>query len=270
LVKNKIDGEYDSLEQFISVHFRLLLEEFIYPIRNGIFQYNKGNTSEIKTYDNAKLKKIEISNFKPSFIISFETKKKNLKSRNSLQIGSMILLFHKIDNKIKYDMDPILVLIVNRDKIEKNEITIQPIRNKDYEIINGENYFIFESPSFFPAINPVLSTLQSIRSIPFEDNILLKKLDVSAPKYIDKSSIVDISSIIKTNNQMFKEKFEIDVKKNWINKNHTILDPTQNESMKYILNSKLCLIQGILKINFYQKKIRSSRNRKNIFRSRSN
>jgi hypothetical protein len=241
LVKNHIDGKYDNLNQYLSVHFRLHLEEFIYPIRNGIFQIKKGNKSDIKTYDNAKIIKTDAINFTTSFVLKFETKKKNLKSRSSLQISSMILLFKKIENEIIYDEDPYLMLVINRDKIDNNEILVQPIREKDLEIINGDNFFIFESPVFFPAINPVLKSLQIIKSVPFEDYLLLKNKDMKPPKYIDKNPLVEIESLQKnkTNKSLI-----VDVKKKWIDNNDSILDPSQNECMQYILNSKVALIQG--------------------------
>ncbi len=38
-----MDTEYRDIDEYLDVHFRLLREDFIDPLRNGIQNYSNGN-----------------------------------------------------------------------------------------------------------------------------------------------------------------------------------------------------------------------------------
>ncbi|CAG9814749.1 unnamed protein product, partial [Phaedon cochleariae] len=113
---NKLKGSYKSIDHYLDVQFRLLREDFVKPLRDGICQYLDNPTQ--KRYDNIKIHpKVhflseeninELKCFRIKF--DFSTKKRALKFENSKQFmfGSLVcftrdqfanLLFAKIVNR---------------------------------------------------------------------------------------------------------------------------------------------------------------------------
>ena len=102
LRRNKIDGRYDDAEHYLDVQFRLLREDFVRPLREGIAHlleridsaYN-GAVQDIRVYNNAQLLYPVCTSNGIRYRIRFDnTKLRHVRWENSKRLifGSLICL----------------------------------------------------------------------------------------------------------------------------------------------------------------------------------
>ena len=102
LRRNKIDGSYEDVEHYLDVQFRLLREDFVRPLRQGVAQLLErigslelGDIQDIRVYDNVCfLETIYTSNGLRNRIRFDTSKLKGVRWENSKRLifGSLICL----------------------------------------------------------------------------------------------------------------------------------------------------------------------------------
>ena len=83
LRKNKIKGRYHNIEHYLDVQFRLLREDFLRPLRDGIKHYRERNNSsyrddlyqDVRIYDNVKILRPICTSSGVRYKIRFDTRK---------------------------------------------------------------------------------------------------------------------------------------------------------------------------------------------------
>ncbi len=233
LRKNIIVGAYRNVEHYLDIHFRLLREDFLQPLRQGINEFksilsdHKRKTPNIElstVIESAEcIKKIaHIDGLRAYFNVSFKTnlcsdngvtfslqldieKCKNVKWEFSkrLLFGSLICLSNDF-----FKDNFILAVICERDveALKKGVIKVRLEEEKESLIdkaflLDGKmKYIMFETTAYFEAYRHVLHALRSLRTedFPFKEHIIdCKNEDIGPPEYLT-NSYIDLRTLVDT------------------------------------------------------------------------
>lgn len=203
LRKNITERKYNDLDHYLDVQFRLLREDFVKPLRDGIKQLTKeNNSSELGAEE--KTKRInKISVYKGVTVqypvcnrkgllyrIRFNSnhskvKKVNWERSKRLKFGSLVclssddfksLVLATIEERNPRDLS-VGELDVRFQNVDKEEIAVF--------VKEREEFVMIESPAYFEAYRHVLEAMKNIKpeEFPFQKYIVECVHNVEAPKY---------------------------------------------------------------------------------------
>ena len=283
LRQNKVEGQYDDLDHYLDVQFRLLREDFVGPLREGITEYVKIKTSkqqdnqsvrklDIKIYENVTVHTPVITEYGLCYKMQLEmtrfVRHVNWSVSKRLLYGSLVCL---TDNEFNSFY---LATVVGRDE--------EDIRN-GYFIVHFEEYVntheilnrvfqMAESPAYFESYRHVLSSLQTLKKgdLPFEKYIVYCDRKVDPPAYLKPGKIFDLRPLVDENVTLHSEtrlqnigaqiRAGIDIqfsaksfkaksvdildKNSWPSKDLLQLDESQYDAVQTALTSEFSIIQG--------------------------
>ena len=196
---NIIKGPYDSVDQYLDIHFRLLREEFMCPLREGLQQYLDSTSAEDKRQRNTSIRvyhdvRIIAPVFKKEvmFTISFKLtswmKRINWSHSKRLLYGALICLSSDNFKTMHF------ATVAERDASLLRRGLIRVRFERGIKSINWTDetcYKMIETSGLFEAFRHVLRALQSMKdTLPFEDYILRCRSDIEVPKYLrDKADV---------------------------------------------------------------------------------
>ena len=192
LRQNILKGRYEDAEHYLDVQFRLLREDFLEPLREGIHEIihnvpRKQRNQLMKYYPGAR---IVDKKFTPSGIIyqvqfdvsRFDTKRWANSKR--LLFGSFLCLSNN-------NFETMLFATVckrDSDELAKGRIEIRFIEDQD--VFGVENrkceYQMVESPAYYEAYRHVLKGLKELdeTTMPFKKYLVECREDVDSPEYL--------------------------------------------------------------------------------------
>ena len=203
LRKNITERKYNDLDHYLDVQFRLLREDFVKPLRDGIKQLTKENNS-LELGAEEKTKRInKISVYKRVTVqypvcnrkgllyrIRFnlnhsKVKKVNWERSKRLKFGSLVclssddfksLVLATIEERNPRDLS-VGELDVRFQNVDKEEIAVF--------LKEREEFVTIESPAYFEAYRHVLEAMKNIKpeEFPFQKYIVECVHNVEAPKY---------------------------------------------------------------------------------------
>ncbi|XP_068677009.1 NFX1-type zinc finger-containing protein 1-like [Montipora foliosa] len=194
LRRNKIDGSYHDAEHYLDVQFRLLREDFVRPLREGIAQLlerigscNIGAHQDIRLYNNVRLLYPVCTSNGLRHRIKFDNSKlRHVRWENSKRLifGSLMCL-----SKDNFD-SCVFATVANRElwNIRQGIVDIQFIRLYYHaELEDGDVYQMVESTAFFEAYRHVLDGLKEITpaDLPFQNYIVNCQKEVEPPAYLN-------------------------------------------------------------------------------------
>ena len=203
LRENITDRKFRDLDHYLDVQFRLLREDFVIPLRNGIKQLWKGShhldtnpaikirrTNDVPVYHDVKVLYPVCSKKGLVYRIMFDlshpkVKRVNWERSKRLKFGTLVCLSSDEFNTL------VFATVENRDvkglKVGELEVRFE---NVDMEEINQfihqeEKFVMLESPAYFEAYRHVLEALKEIRpeEFPFQKHIVECCQDVDPPEY---------------------------------------------------------------------------------------
>ncbi|WAQ95602.1 ZNFX1-like protein [Mya arenaria] len=209
LRKNKKDGDYDDLDHYLDVQFRLLREDYIGPLRDGVFEHikqlkqstditgKKNRNKNLKIYPNVTVVAPLVSEqglcYKMKMGMTSRMKKIKWGQGKRLIYGSLVCL---TDNN--FDTF-ILATIVENDDLEAGYFTIH-IEDDSVDTANlfGKVFIMAETSAYFESYKHVLLSLQTYRDgdLPFEKYIVFCDTDCRPPAYLNPESTFDLRSLI--------------------------------------------------------------------------
>ena len=232
LIKNIINGAYKSVEQYLDIHFRLLREDFLRPLREGINEFRDIIEEEKRTkapnlqsiesrelmkkistidglraYLNVTFSEIACSEKGLSIILQLDAEKlKNVKWESSkrLMFGSLVCLSNDFFNEnfivaVVCDSDPRRLKkgIVNVKLEDFSGINI----DEEFLINDQKKYIMFETTAFYEAYCHVLNALKCFKddNFPFKSQIVECIKDTNPPDYLIRSPLVDLRTLISEN-----------------------------------------------------------------------
>ncbi|CAF1167216.1 unnamed protein product [Rotaria sordida] len=269
LRKNIVDGVYENAEQYLDIHFRLLREDFIGPLRDGIQQHLfkvKSKNYNVRIYENVQSLGSRLT---PRNGIVYDLRlDAKLASRirwaNSRRLiyGNLLLLtfdnFHSC----------VFVTVEDRSQLERNyTISVKTLEDFDNSKENQINLdkiaascplTMIETMTYFEAYRPVLNALQMIPSdhqFPLAPFLLKLSNVMIPPDYIKPTTTYDFTPLLvdpnlpinyKQTHQVEKKYRTVPVleKDQWPTSEQLHLNPKQYEALILALTNKVALIQG--------------------------
>ena len=188
---NIIDGSYPDVDTYLDIQFRLLREDFYYPLRVGIQSYKNElekktrqiQTENVRLYYEVKIIESDFSNNK--YTLSFSTKgmgKIQWEASKRLLFGSLlclssdhftsILLFTVLERKPQQLAQGKITACYEGGVLPKSKIS--------------ETYVMAESSAYFEAYRSVLYALQRISpaNFPLRHYILGMRSTADEPDYM--------------------------------------------------------------------------------------
>uniref|UniRef100_A0A914YV12 RZ-type domain-containing protein n=1 Tax=Panagrolaimus superbus TaxID=310955 RepID=A0A914YV12_9BILA len=162
----KIDGKYDSDEHYLDVQFRLLREDLIRPLREGIAGYQGGGAqnSDLFVYRNVSLEPPVMYQQTGELVVYANIQiLKRLRMNKRLINGSLICL-----SSDGFKNEFLFATILDRNNILDAKIGLKFEGSLDLNF--KRTYSMVESPAFFDAYRHVMTALKN--KIPPNKNIL--------------------------------------------------------------------------------------------------
>ncbi|XP_046560622.1 NFX1-type zinc finger-containing protein 1-like [Haliotis rubra] len=201
LRKNKSVGGYRDLDHYLDVQFRLLREDFICPLREGIEAYlvaeapgKRGQRlKDIRVYHDVHIVRTLCSNNGLLHRISFDVSNlQRVRWENSKRLiyGSLLCLSKDNFKTLLF------ATITERDPKLLREGCVDVLfeESEDLDKRHFDTKFVMvETTAFFEAYRHVLRGLQKIKEgdLPFEKYIVACKNTVSPPKYLKEAVSIE-------------------------------------------------------------------------------
>ena len=247
-----IDGEYQDTESFLRIHYNLLREDMVRPLRHAIQDYTRGDEREARRslyiYNEVRFMYPECDKnqglmYRLQFNVSGVKNVNRIKwdRCERLKFGTLLCIVEEHD--AKPDFRNILWAIVadrNARSLEREMVIcvkfpcgFQP------RVKFSQNYFMLESRDvYFESYCHTLSVLHSMKEIPFTRVLLGQSLECAAPKYLTQKTLYNLSSIFPDNSSpVFPCLGE------WPSTSPK-LDSSQYQAIRLALTKEVCLIQG--------------------------
>ncbi|CAM4789800.1 unnamed protein product [Rotaria magnacalcarata] len=261
LRKNITTGQYKNGTHYLDIHFRLLREDFLWPLREAICQYMSEDNrdisfrnSNVRLYRNTILTGSICSQagILFSLLIDVSMLPRSISWSNSRRLIYGNLLAATFDD---FDSSCFLLTVEDRSNIDKNG-TINVRCQKalcDYQLMKippGTRFTLLETTSYFEAYRPILQALQNIKDdqIPLEKYLLQCDTNVPIPQYFEKKSDIDFRPIlVKTSgeyNEFNGTLSDIKDLSTWPNAQQLGLDQSQYTALQLALTKSVALIQG--------------------------
>ena len=204
LRQNRIAGGYNDIEHYLDVQFRLLHEDFLRPLRDGIDEYRRfldnaakfGHDNrqyfrhdDLRVYENVHIKGVEGGDIGATWLISFDVQRMRQSSwHKRLLFGNLVCFSNNNFKTISFGT------VSNRkeENLQKGEVSVYLDRENMFKFV-VEPYqqmkMIEPSSSYFVAYKSVLDGLKEMQQIPFETYLVKVKLDIiNAPVYLRRQS----------------------------------------------------------------------------------
>lgn len=239
LSPNIIKGRYENVEHYVDVQFRLLREDFIAPMREGIQCYklmneinqNLKKIPNMQVYFETKISK-KVKDGDTLYLVHFYTKEDC--SVNSKRFMSESLLVFSDDNF--NSMFFAIVLKINRKMLQTKTLVIQPLGNHVTIKLNS-SYTMAESETYFLPYKYTMDVLKTFdyNNFPMKSYVVYGKTKPTIPAYLKYvSSIYNIDG------------FQFDILNDnlWPDHNVLKLDYSQSKAFKAALTEEFTVIQG--------------------------
>ncbi|XP_072165890.1 NFX1-type zinc finger-containing protein 1-like [Diadema setosum] len=264
-------GIYADGYHYLDVQFRLLKEDFIYPLRMGFSEYfafkrehpNKTpRIHDIRIYEDVRFVRPICDSSGVSHCISFKTLPGvRWETAKRLMFGSLVLLSSDDFQTFFF------ATVANGDvkELEAGLVAIRLVDQGDASRLLGRTFVMAESTVFFGAYYPVLQGLQRMQStsLPLARYILGLRENADVPVYLRTKcdelpehtayKKMDISPLFnnRTSTRLklglqrdFEQEIEVTNDDAWPNGGDVKLDPSQLEAVKTALTNELSVIQG--------------------------
>ncbi|XP_050406862.2 NFX1-type zinc finger-containing protein 1 [Patella vulgata] len=255
LRKNKVKGRYDDVNHYLDVQFRLLREDFIQPLRDGIAKYQAtlGDSTQrlqdIHVYNNVTFVRPNFTHTGILYRLRFDTsrlKLKNWTSSKRLIYGSLVCLssdnFKTFYNATVSDSDRELIADGYIDL--KFEHDIEEINSIDPD----QRFIMVESTAFYEAYRHVLKGLQCLTALPFENHLVQCHNVVDAPEYIKRipGARIDLRPLVDLKDKNNHSVSQVNVldPESWPSHELLKLDESQYRALQTALTKEFSVIQG--------------------------
>ncbi|XP_049773523.1 NFX1-type zinc finger-containing protein 1-like [Schistocerca cancellata] len=242
-----IKGAYIDVEHYLDVQFRLLREDFVGPLREGISQYMEHclqgkkkfkRIDNVRMYHDAQFLNTVTVKEKVGVLLNFDTKRKlkNIQWEHSKRFMFGSLLCFTQDNFGTFFFGTVL----DRDKkqLEKGCVVVELSDEIDTNIFD-RTFTVAESEVYFEPYRQVLNALQTMpfTEFPMKPYIVDGITEVGLPLYILANPVSVIYNI---------DDFGVPVTEMnaWPTEDDLNLDISQYKSFRSALTKEFVIIQG--------------------------
>ncbi|XP_023281831.1 NFX1-type zinc finger-containing protein 1 [Seriola lalandi dorsalis] len=259
---NLISKRYTNTHLYLDTHFRLLREDFVRPLREGIQQLLQNQMEigrndnplktkrfdDIRVYFDTQLVVPKCTHTGIAYLVQFDIKPlKFVRWQNSKRLiyGSLVCL--SCDN-----FESLLFATVSdRDPryLEKGQVQITFTEESRYKLARLQKdqlFLMVESTAYFEAYRYVLEGLQDQEEddLPFQRYIVECSTDVRAPAYLQIKDTYNLSSIADREYKGKMQPFHSLDEESWPRMEVLGLDESQMRALQLALTKELAIIQG--------------------------
>ncbi|XP_039863592.1 NFX1-type zinc finger-containing protein 1 [Simochromis diagramma] len=259
---NITSQSYTNTHLYLDTHFRLLREDFVRPLREGIQQLLQnqkdiGRTNsplktkrfdDIRIYFDTQLVVPKCTHTGIAYIVQFDAQPlKFVRWQNSKRLlyGSLVCL--SSDNFESF----LFATVSDRDPehLQEGQVQItftEESRLKLARIEKDRVFLMVETTAYFEAYRYVLEGLQEQREddLPFQRYIVECKTDVQPPAYLQRNDNYDLSSVADPDYKARIRPFHSLKAEAWPRMEELGLDESQMEAFQLALTKELSIIQG--------------------------
>ncbi|NXQ12565.1 ZNFX1 protein, partial [Peucedramus taeniatus] len=272
---NFVLGRYESTSIYLDTHFRLLREDFVRPLREGIMEVlrnlqdrnlRKKKFDDIRIYFDARIIAPCCTPTGIAYKVQFDTKPlRFVQWQNSKRLlyGSLVCMsqdhfetffFATVSNRNAADLvNGIVELCFDADN--------RPLLG---EFQPSDSFLMVETTAYFEAYRHVLEGLQKVREedIPFQKYIVECDTQVKEPAYLTRDTAYNLAPLMNTSrdtayniaplmNTSRREKCPDSLRSvhildpnQWLSMEALKLDESQMQALNLALTKELAIIQG--------------------------
>ena len=249
------EGKYKDLDQYLDIHFRLLREDYMRPLREGIRDFKESLTSglltkkirDIRLYHSVQVLMPVCTLSGICHVIQFDTKpfkRMNWSTSRRLLYGSLICLSAD-------DFDTIIFGTVtdrNPKDLTNGQIQILVENMDEVEIKPNITYLMAETTAYFEAYRHILGGLHEMKeTMPLQRYIIQCDTEIQPPKYLVDQGVpmYDFTCVLsKSAKRRGPRVFQVLNTDRWPRETDLEFDSSQMEAMKMSLTKEMVLIQG--------------------------
>ncbi|XP_028926721.1 NFX1-type zinc finger-containing protein 1 [Ornithorhynchus anatinus] len=264
---NIIVGRYESTSIYLDTHFRLLREDFVRPLREGILELlqsfedqglRKRKFDDIRIYFDTRIITPLCSSSGIVYKVQFDTKPlKFVRWQNSKRLlyGSLVcmskdnfetFLFATVSNRDPEDLCNGIVQLCFNEQSQPLLADIQP----------SDSFLMVETTAYFEAYRHVLEGLQEIQEedVPFQKNIVECRTHLREPQYLLMGGKYDLTPLLgnpptdgessRFAEEATRPRINILDPAQWPSREALKLDESQMEALQFALTRELAIIQG--------------------------
>ncbi|NXI60378.1 ZNFX1 protein, partial [Chloroceryle aenea] len=261
---NIVSGRYESTNIYLDTHFRLLREDFVRPLREGILELlqsfdrglrNKKN-DDIRIYSDTQIITPLCSPTGIVYKVQFDIKPlKFVRWQNSKRLlyGSLVCmskdrfetcLFATVSNRDNADLAHGIVHLCFHEQSWALLAEVQP----------SDSFLMVETTAYFEAYRHVLEGLQEIREedIPFQKYIVECDAQVKKPAYLTMDTAYNFAPLMEDPlsdedirpDSLRKQSVRVLDPNQWLSMETLRLDESQMQALSLALTKELAIIQG--------------------------
>ncbi|CAL8380634.1 unnamed protein product [Boreogadus saida] len=258
---NATTRQHANTETYLDTHFRLLREDFVRPLREGIQRLilsdlDMGNTQQLKkerfndisVYFDAKLESPLCTRSGLAYVIKFDVKPLKFvrwESSKRLLYGSLLcmscdnfesILFATISERELKDLKKGIIQVIFSDESKQKLATMQ----------TNLPFLMVETSAYFEAYRHVLEGLQEVQGdeLPFQRYIVECSPDVQPPRYLRENDVYNLEQVVDPKKNQKIKPFHCLRPADWPAKETLDLDESQMEAFQLALTQELAIIQG--------------------------
>ncbi|XP_067871920.1 NFX1-type zinc finger-containing protein 1-like [Heterodontus francisci] len=212
VLPNKIKGPYESNFVYLDTHFRLVREDFVKPLREGIsnclaprshFVEASRQTSELRIY-----RKVQVLHPVCQWEgVTYKVQFNAHKFRRGVWLGCKRLMKGSLVCLLAPDCEEIFFASVakwNAEWLSQGLILLKfSVSHAELSKLNRHQFIMVESPAFFEAYRHVLQGLQEmdVKRVPFQRYIVKCKTTVRPPAYLQQRNVsLDLRPLLRNIN----------------------------------------------------------------------
>ncbi|XP_041334664.1 NFX1-type zinc finger-containing protein 1 isoform X2 [Pyrgilauda ruficollis] len=258
---NFVFGKYESTSIYLDTHFRLLREDFVRPLREGIVEVlqnlqdrnlRKKKFDDIRIYFDARIIAPSCTPTGIAYKVQFDAKPLRFvhwQNSKRLLYGSLVCM-----SKDHFETF-LFATVSNRNAAELVNGIVELCFDAESQPLLGEfepsdSFLMVETTAYFEAYRHVLEGLQKMREedIPFQKYIVECNAQVKEPAYLTRDTVYNLAPLVKTSR---KEKCPDSLKSvnildpsQWLSMEALQLDESQMQALNLALTKELAIIQG--------------------------
>ena len=257
LRKNILKGRYEDAEHYLDVQFRLLREDFLEPLREGIHEIaqnvpRKERNQLMKYYPGTRIVGKKFTRSGITYQVQFDVSRFNtsrLANSKRLMFGSFLCLS-------KNNFETMLfatVCVRDPEELVKGKVDIRFVEEQDIFGIENRTceYQMVESPAYYEAYYHVLKGLKELdeTTMPFKKYLVECSEDVDPPEYLKREDseepvCYDLSLALDVPDVMEASRVPVLHPGAWPSVATLPLNRSQLEALKTAVTTEFSVIQG--------------------------
>lgn len=255
---NRTKGGYNNLQQYLDIQFRLLREDYLHPLREGILDYRREleeakrvgrkRQTDIRMYENVEILRPLCSKQGVRHVIRFDNTKLatiRWESSRRLLYGSLLCL--SLD-----DFQTMLFATVTERKVTDLQNGIVEVQFTEdahsFNLSANQLYAMAETTAYFEAYRYILQGLQEVgNDMPLQSSIVHCKPNEKPPRYLIKAGSVmpyDFCPLLQMDRKPKEFLCPVLNTRKWPSAKQLGMDDSQHKALQMAITKEIAIIQG--------------------------